>query len=450
MDFLFENDLQELEKLLKIHDWYFSMEDDHRYYKKGKEESEEIDKLVKLLSKSGKRDEAEKLWNKYAWTMPNSNVKYPFPILEKATSIAQQRLMGMAWAVRQGDLERGKVSDEVLAIADGDMTDKELEKFAKTKHEGLPKHVKENNTYNMKRRIPSLDEYENKNINESIEWWEITKGILAYDAIVLAIGVSGTILFTGGVLASMLVNKAKDWIKQRKDDKDNAKLQIKIKDIADKLEGDPEIKRIAQELTKVPFKNYPTTQAGKDKQKTRKKLLSDMAALVKSKLSDEETVFLKDINKFIRDSAAEEVTGVTESERLNFKEQINENNTYNMNNDMKKRVPSFDDFVSEGLVSIGSREKTDADKFGTQHKDAIPKSVPEIIAALQPDTYFEDKKGTIYKVVSNGNGKIKFMYLLHDGSDSNEVKMLPDTLFAKMFINREYFFTSKKKYSSFK
>jgi hypothetical protein len=56
-----------------------------------------------------------------------------------AKSKAQQRLFGMALAVRRGELERSKVDDEVLKIVDSDMTDKEIEDFASTKglKEGL-------------------------------------------------------------------------------------------------------------------------------------------------------------------------------------------------------------------------------------------------------------------------------------------------------------------------
>ena len=35
----------------------------------------------------------------------------------------------MAWAVRKGELDRSKVSDEVLKIADSDMSDKEIKEF---------------------------------------------------------------------------------------------------------------------------------------------------------------------------------------------------------------------------------------------------------------------------------------------------------------------------------
>lgn len=44
-------------------------------------------------------------------------------------SKSQQRLFCMAYAVRKGKLKRSDVSKPVLAIADGDMTDKQIEDF---------------------------------------------------------------------------------------------------------------------------------------------------------------------------------------------------------------------------------------------------------------------------------------------------------------------------------
>jgi hypothetical protein len=67
--------------------------------------------------------------------------KFALFISEKSKSIAQQQLFGMAHAVRQGKLERNKVSSNVLDIVDSDMTDKEIEDFAKTSHTGLPNHM---------------------------------------------------------------------------------------------------------------------------------------------------------------------------------------------------------------------------------------------------------------------------------------------------------------------
>ena len=59
-----------------------------------------------------------------------------------AKSQTQQRLFGMALAVRRGELKRSEVNQSVLDIVDGDMTDKQIEDFAKTK--GLKEHLVEN------------------------------------------------------------------------------------------------------------------------------------------------------------------------------------------------------------------------------------------------------------------------------------------------------------------
>lgn len=50
-----------------------------------------------------------------------------------AKSRAQQRLFGMALAVRRGNMKRSEVSEDILKIVDSDMTDKEIEDFASTK-----------------------------------------------------------------------------------------------------------------------------------------------------------------------------------------------------------------------------------------------------------------------------------------------------------------------------
>jgi hypothetical protein len=56
-----------------------------------------------------------------------------------AKSQSQQRLFGMALAVRHGDLKRSEVHKSVLDIVDSDMTDKQIEDFAKTKN--LKEHL---------------------------------------------------------------------------------------------------------------------------------------------------------------------------------------------------------------------------------------------------------------------------------------------------------------------
>lgn len=66
------------------------------------------------------------------------NVKEEVQIDEKAVSQQQQKLMGMAYALKKGDMPESEASDEVKKIAK-DMSTDELKKYAGTKHEGLPK-----------------------------------------------------------------------------------------------------------------------------------------------------------------------------------------------------------------------------------------------------------------------------------------------------------------------
>lgn len=68
-----------------------------------------------------------------------------------AVSKAQQAIMGQAWALRSGSLKLKDIDSRyrkvVKDIADGEMTDKELEKFASTKTKKLPHYVKETFDY---------------------------------------------------------------------------------------------------------------------------------------------------------------------------------------------------------------------------------------------------------------------------------------------------------------
>ena len=57
-----------------------------------------------------------------------------------ALSQQQQKIMGMALAYKRGNASGLEVSTKIKQIAGG-MSEKELEKFASTKHKGLPKKV---------------------------------------------------------------------------------------------------------------------------------------------------------------------------------------------------------------------------------------------------------------------------------------------------------------------
>ena len=58
-----------------------------------------------------------------------------------AKSKSQQRLFGMALAVRKNELKRTEVDQSVLDIVDSDMTDKQIEDFAATKYTSLKEHL---------------------------------------------------------------------------------------------------------------------------------------------------------------------------------------------------------------------------------------------------------------------------------------------------------------------
>jgi len=66
-------------------------------------------------------------------------------------SKAQQAVMGQAWGLRKGLLKLKDISPkyrkEIKGIADGDMTDKELKKFASTKSKPLPHYVEDGKPY---------------------------------------------------------------------------------------------------------------------------------------------------------------------------------------------------------------------------------------------------------------------------------------------------------------
>ena len=57
-----------------------------------------------------------------------------------AVSKAQQAVMGMALAARRGEMKVSELSGAALKIYKSDMTDKQIEDFASTNKEGLPKH----------------------------------------------------------------------------------------------------------------------------------------------------------------------------------------------------------------------------------------------------------------------------------------------------------------------
>ena len=66
-----------------------------------------------------------------------------------AVSKAQQKLMGMAYALKKGEMKKSEASQEVQDLADN-MTLKQLKDFAETPHKDLPERkAKEVDEYNL-------------------------------------------------------------------------------------------------------------------------------------------------------------------------------------------------------------------------------------------------------------------------------------------------------------
>lgn len=75
--------------------------------------------------------------------------------------------------------------------------------------------------------------------------------------------------------------------------------------------------------------------------------------------------------------------------------------------------------------------------------DVIPKRLPDIIQALVSNSRFQNKKGEVFKVLTNENHIIKFVLLDIRGNETNHVRSFKDELLAKLFISKEFFFTEK-------
>jgi len=94
---------------------------------------------------------------------------------------------------------------------------------------------------------------------------------------------------------------------------------------------------------------------------------------------------------------------------------------------MKKLIPTFEEFLNE-----------------MKHADATPLNVPSIIKKLEAGQRFENKKGEVFKVLSNEDGQIEFVALDFKGNDTDKKKTFGAETLAKLIKNHEFFLTNKK------
>ena len=96
-------------------------------------------------------------------------------------SKSQQQLMGMAYALKKGELDTSgldaKFIKQLKDIGDG-MTDKELKAFAKTKHDGLPdKKVEEGFEAMYESIVVNEIKFALKDIRVLTNKWKLSNGM---------------------------------------------------------------------------------------------------------------------------------------------------------------------------------------------------------------------------------------------------------------------------------
>jgi hypothetical protein len=140
-------------------------------------------------------------------------------------------------------------------------------------------------------------------INEAeMQWWEITKGILAADAIVAGMAIAGGGLAVAAVMFSEWFHKISDKVQSMRKD---AAIKAKAQSIAVKFNEDQELNGMMKKLQQYPYMKpllggKSVRNAAEKNNKERSKLLREISAYVKSKLTPEEIEFFVEINKVLR------------------------------------------------------------------------------------------------------------------------------------------------------
>lgn len=131
--------MQQLEKALKEHDWYYMMSDDHRWYKAGIEEAQNIRNLIEKLRAVGRGDEAEALYQSY--NNRNKLEEASVGSIQKKHGEIVAKMKALAAKYKSGDqsvvpelkaltAEKKKLEAELDAAVAGTGKDQELDSSA--------------------------------------------------------------------------------------------------------------------------------------------------------------------------------------------------------------------------------------------------------------------------------------------------------------------------------
>ncbi len=148
----------------------------------------------------------------------------------------------------------------------------------------------------------SVDDSE---INESLQWWEVTKGVLASDMIKSG-GISGGGISAGGSLFNNWQKGISSKLESiRKNEKFSSYRKIAEK-VADKFNGDETLRGKLQELEKYPLTKsiFSTgkrkTESAKKINSERYRLMREIAKYVKGKLESDEVEYFSEINNLLK------------------------------------------------------------------------------------------------------------------------------------------------------
>lgn len=154
----------------------------------------------------------------------------------------------------------------------------------------------------------SLDLIEFDPINEAdITWWEVTKGILAADAIKAGVSLAGGGIMVAGYLFNNWRKSIANKIDSIKKDQKYKDLKDKAANIADKFNSDMELTAKLSELSNYPYIDTLFIKGKREKSKAdsnnkeRSRIMREIAKYVKSKLTDDEKQYFVEINKILRD-----------------------------------------------------------------------------------------------------------------------------------------------------
>jgi hypothetical protein len=149
---------------------------------------------------------------------------------------------------------------------------------------------------------------EDESLNEAdLTWWEVTKGILAADAIKAGVAFAGGGLVLGAVLFRQWRESIANKVEKIRRDTKYQWLKSEANKIADKFNNDEDLKSKLEELAKYPYQDTTFISGKREKAKatesnnSRKTLMREIAKYVKSKLTPDEQKFFTEVNAILRD-----------------------------------------------------------------------------------------------------------------------------------------------------